>query len=232
MVADQGVVGGRCDLERVSSQVAHLFLIVRLAGLQKVLNVLQLASLELDRVFLLPVLLQEGHLEFLLNLSGLEGVDQRRAKPCLAGEFVLVQRGMHLSHGWLVMRRLSKEVGTIECLRPGRGLVNMKHFALHLARRLALQVSSKLLSALDSFLYLGCALSSGDKLDNLAACGLRREEEAAALLFKLLILQAHLDQVSVHIDAHGVAPGQLSFILKHFYVGFLILITLPQGCPE
>ena len=108
----------------------------------------------------------------------------------------------------------------------------MQYPALHLARRLRLQVSSNVLSALDSFLHLSCAFSPGHKFQNVAVCGVRREKKAAAFLVKLLLLQAHLDQVSVEVDAHWIALGELSSVLKHFYVGFLILITLPQGRPR
>ena len=55
----------------MAPQAADLFLILWLAGPQEVLDVLQLASLELDHVVLRLVLLQKGHLELLLNLSGL-----------------------------------------------------------------------------------------------------------------------------------------------------------------
>lgn len=103
----------------------------------------------------------------------------------------------------------------------------MQYPALHLARRLRLQVSSIVLSALDSFLHLSCAFSPGHKFENVAVCRVRRKVEATALVVKLLLLQAHLDQVSLEVDAHRIALGELSFILKHFYVGFLILITLP-----
>ena len=98
----------------MAPQAADLFLILWLAAApQKVLDVLQLARLELDHVVLGPVLLQKGHLELLLNLSGLEGVDQRRAEPCFAWHFVPFYHCLHIGPGWWTTRRISEKVGAI-----------------------------------------------------------------------------------------------------------------------
>ena len=113
-VVHENVVGGRGYFEGVAPQVADLFLILRLAAPQEVLDVLQLASLELDHMVLCPVLLQKGHLELLLNLSGFERVDQRRAEPCFARHFVLFYHCLHIGPGWWwTTRRIGKKVGAI-----------------------------------------------------------------------------------------------------------------------